>query len=342
MLNVDQIGVDDDFFELGGDSLLAVQLFGAINKFYGLELGLSMLFDAPTIRQLATYIEQATLTRQSEPIQHQLIVPLQAIGRRLPLFWVPGGLGSSVREFKQISLLLGDDQPVYGFEVQPPEEDEELEGIEQRAKRLLRGLRLCQPNGPYQLIGFCGGGLVAFEMAQQLLLEGQQIKFLGIVDCVDPQHPRNWKDAIQFKWERAVWRAKQFLKRGPVGCVQQIVHRLKLAVGAFNLARLDLTRDLLGKRRPTTSEQIADHLEEKALLTARRYHPTVYGGSCTVFLGTDTYYYAGLRPSSDPRLIWCKLAKGGTDVRKLPGDHLTMLSEPNVFEFAVQLRPFLE
>ena len=95
--------------------------------------------------------------------QPSLLVPLQPKGTRPPLFWIPGGLGTSVLHFKEISLLLGDDQPVYGFEVKMPEPEEELESTQLRADRLIQAMRQLQPQGPYHLIGFCAGGLVALD-----------------------------------------------------------------------------------------------------------------------------------------------------------------------------------
>lgn len=342
LLNIEHIGVDDDFFDLGGDSLIGAQLFSTIKKQYGLELGLSVLFDARTIRQLAEHVHESARDHQSRTECSSLLVPLQPRGSRVPLFWIPGGLGSSVLEFKEISILLGEDQPVYGFEVEAPGDDEELEGIRERATRLIEALRSLQAQGPYRLIGFCGGGLVAFEMSQQLSTAGQKIEFLGIVDCADPHYPYNWREKFQFTSERTLWRTRQFFRRGPIGCVQQLVHRFNLLGNALLSGALSLRSRLGGAPTPTAPESLADIIDRKALRSAKRYFPTTYAGDCAVFIGMDSYYYAGLSAASDPRLVWCKLARGKNEVRRIPGDHLTMLREPNVHEFAKQLKPFLQ
>ncbi len=341
LLHQDRFGVDDDFFDLGGNSLVGIQLFRAIKKKYGVEFGLSLLFEARSIRQLAKRIQHATQTSELAAAQSSILVPLHSPGSRPPLFWIPGGLGSSVLEFKEISLLLGEDQPVYGFEVEAPEQDEELEQIQERAERLIKAMRSLQPQGPYRLIGFCGGGIVAYEMAQQLSKDGQEIQFLGIVDCVDPHHPHNWKERLRFNSERAVWRTRQFLGRGPVGCARQLVYRSQQLGKNLQSSVLRFRSRLAGRPYPASPEDLANLMDRKVLQSVKRYCPTTYSGNCVVFIGTDTYYYAGLSASSDPRLIWCKLSKGKSEVIKISGDHLTMLNAPNVFGFAEQLRLFL-
>lgn len=341
LLSVERVSVDDDFFDLGGDSLIGVQLFTAIKKEYGKEFGLSVLFDVRTIHHLAECICKANQTEMPLSEEASLLVPLQPRGTRPPLFWIPGGLGNSVLEFKQISVLLGDDQPVYGFEVEPPEDSVELDPIEQRAARLIKALRAVQTRGPYRLMGFCGGGLVAFEMAQQLSALAEQVQFLGVVDCVDPQRFRDWKQTLRFNSQRAIWRAGQFFSRGPVGCIRQVLYRVKLFGKNLFSNVVGLKDRWTGTPLPITSQDIEEAVNKKALRNARLYFPKPYRGSCVVFVGAHTYHYCGLSDDTDPRLIWCRLSQGDNQVKRIPGDHLTMLREPNVFEFAKQLKPFL-
>jgi thioesterase domain-containing protein/acyl carrier protein len=341
LLNLDQVGLDDDFFDLGGHSLIGVQLFSAIKKKYGLNLGLSLLFDARTIRQLAEYIQQASQTNHSESKQSSVLVPLQQAGSRLPVFWIPGGYGTSVLIFKDISLLLGTDQPVYGFEVPMPEQDEAMESIEERAAHFIKEMRSLQPRGPYHLIGFCGGGYIAYEMAQQLSADGQRIGFLGIVDCIDPHYPHKWREKLRFNTERTVWRIGKVLKRGPVGIARWFIERSKTLGQALHSSTLRFKARLLGRPCPPAPET-PETFMAKAWQNINRYYPTTYNGKCVVFKGKDTYAYAGLSSSTDPRLVWCKLSKGGSEVRVLPGDHLDMLKAPNMHEFAEQLKHFLQ
>jgi len=121
LLGVDQVTPSDDFFELGGHSLIGVALFARIKNTYGIELGLSTLFEARTVRQLAEVIGHTLQSNGTDEKRVSAIVPIQPKGTRSPLFWIPGGYGTSVLAFKDVSLLLGPDQPVYGFEARMPE-----------------------------------------------------------------------------------------------------------------------------------------------------------------------------------------------------------------------------
>jgi acyl carrier protein len=215
LLGLDSVGLDEDFFDLGGHSLIGVQLFSKIKQTYGVELGLSTLFDARTIRQLAEVINQSSKPSKSEPEPWSPVVPIQPSGSRPPLYLIPGGYGTTVLPFREVSLLLGPDQPVYGFEALMPPPNEEEEAIPVRGARFVNEMRARQPNGPYCLAGWCGGGYVAYEMAQTLVAAGQEVAFLGIIECPDPQHPRTWWKGMLFSAQRAVWRVRNFMKRGP-------------------------------------------------------------------------------------------------------------------------------
>jgi acyl carrier protein len=120
LLGMDSVGLDEDFFELGGHSLIGVQLFSKIKKVYGVDLPLSTLFEARTVRQLAELIGESAKPLAQTPAPPTTIVPLQPAGSGVPLYWFPGSFGTSVLQFKEVSLLLGAEQPVYGFEAKMP------------------------------------------------------------------------------------------------------------------------------------------------------------------------------------------------------------------------------
>lgn len=341
LLGLEQVSLDDDFFDLGGNSLMGVQLFSQIKKTYGLEFGLSILFEARTVRQLAQHICQARKANQAEPKPWSPLVPIQPRGSRPPLFWLPGGYGTSVLQFREVSLLLGPDQPVYGFEAKMTEPDQDLESIPQRAAHFLREMRSLQPSGPYSLIGFCGGGYIAFEMAQLLLAEGQQVAFLGIVDCPVPSHLISWPGKVRFRAERAVWRVRHFLERGAKGIAQWGAERSKSIVEAMHLHAKRAEARLLGNPVPPLPPAPVD-IYERAGRLVDLYHPTSYRGKCVVLVGKDTWDFCGLSSSVDPRLGWSKLAEGGSETRTIRGSHLELLEAPIVYEFAEELKYFLE
>jgi len=340
LLNLDQVDLDDDFFDLGGHSLIGAQLFSAIKKKYGINLNLSLLFDVRTIRQLAEHIQQANTVRQLGSKKCSVLVPLQENGTQPPLFWIPGGYGTSVLLFKEISLLLGGERPVYGFEVPMPEANQGMPSMQERAATFVSELRSLQPQGPYHFIGFCGGGYIAYEMAQQLSAEGQEIRFLGIVECIDPQFPRDWEEKLRFSMQRAIWRTEKFLERGPVGIGRWLFDRSTTLVRGLRSGTVRF-RALAGKPSSPDPELPEDFMA-KAWENARRYYPIPYKGKSVVFISSDNYSYAGLSASTDPRLVWCKLSKGGSAVSAVPGDHTEMLKAPNVHEFAERLKEFLQ
>ena len=335
LLGLDSVGLDEDFFDLGGHSLIGVQLFSKIKKTYGVELGLSTLFDARTIRQLAEVINQSIKPSKSEPEPWSPVVPIQANGSRPPLYLIPGGYGTTVLPFREVSLLLGPDQPVYGFEALMPAPDEEEEAIPVRAARFVNEMRAKQPNGPYCLAGWCGGGYVAYEMAQALVAAGQEVAFLGIIECPDPQHPRTvWKGML-FRTQRAVWRVRHFMKRGPKGIAQWAGERSLQVLRGVGLAS---KRAVAKESEQPDPLSLMDVVDDRAWRNVHRYHPASYPGKSVVLIGKESWKYNGVSRSSDPRLYWCKLSNGGSEVREIPGDHMLMLKTPNSQILATELR----
>jgi thioesterase domain-containing protein/acyl carrier protein len=341
LLAIDSIGVDDDFFDLGGHSLIGVQLFSRIKQSYGLEMGLSTLFFARTIRQLAELISKKRKPAQTVSERCSPVVPIQANGLRTPLYLVPGGYGTTVLPFREVSLLLGPDQPVFGLEAQMPPANEEMEPIPERAARFVGELRSRQPNGPYFLLGWCGGGYVAYEMAQKLVAAGQEVAFLGIIECVDPQHPRNWAGGVRFRARRAVWRVRNFMKRGPKGIARWAGGRSKAVFQSIGLfSGRAASKPPANGDSPSPSTDTT--LDARAWRNVYRYHPSSYAGRSVVIIGKDSWAYNGIDRSLDPRLFWCKLSNGGSEVRIIPGDHMSMLKAPNSQVLAREIRQCMD
>jgi thioesterase domain-containing protein len=341
LLLLDQVGLDDDFFEAGGHSLLGVQLFAKVKETYGVDLALSTLFDARTIRLLAEVIRQDRKPSVAESESWFKLVPIQPEGSRAPLFWIPGGNGTSVLAFREVSQLLGSDQPVYGFEAKMPEPDQEFQGIADRATQFLTKVKALQPDGPYALVGFCGGGYTAFEMARQLAAEGKEVGFLGIIECADDRHPATFAGKARFRLERAVWRIQKLLGRGPKGLAQWAVERSSSFAQTISLRIRRRVAMLLGKPIPPLPAEPVD-MFEKARRIVARYALETYPGKAVVILSNDTYYFCGVSPSVDPRLVWCKLSQGGSEVLRMPGDHMDILEAPIVYQFAEELKRRLE
>ena len=181
ILKVDNVGVKDNFFDLGGHSLLAFYLMAQIKQQFGKDIPLAMLFQHPTIEDLATVVQKDTITSASSPL-----VAIQPNGSNPPLFSIPGA-GGFPFYFYNLARCLGTDQPFYSFQAQG--RDGELASsskVEDIATDYIRAMQAVQPIGPYFLGGHSFGGKVAFEMAQQLLRQGQEVAFVAIFDTTAP------------------------------------------------------------------------------------------------------------------------------------------------------------
>ncbi|HWC65521.1 MAG TPA: AMP-binding protein, partial [Thermoanaerobaculia bacterium] len=177
-------GVRDDFFESGGDSLIAAEMLAGIERRFGRQLPLPILLDAPTIEALAKVLRApAPAAEAGSPI-----VALRETGSRLPFFCVPGGNGPGFN-FRTIARLLGNEQPFYAFHVVTETGEPMPESIEAWADRFLPALTAVQPRGPYRIGGHSFGGTVAWEMAKRLAAAGEPVEILALLDTFAPGYP---------------------------------------------------------------------------------------------------------------------------------------------------------
>ncbi|NEP13419.1 MAG: alpha/beta fold hydrolase, partial [Symploca sp. SIO2C1] len=180
VLGIKQVGIHDNFFDLGGHSLIAVRLMSQIEKQFGKNLPLATLFKAPTITQLANILQF------KDSFSWSALVPIQPHGSKPPLFLVPGG-GGNVIYYSNLARYLSSDQPCYALQaVGLDGESEPFTRIEDIAAYNIKEIQSIQPQGPYFLGGHSFGGKVACEMAQQLQKQGQQVALLAILDTNAP------------------------------------------------------------------------------------------------------------------------------------------------------------
>jgi len=181
VLNLNPVGVRDNFFELGGHSLLALNLMAKIQKLFSKSLPLATLFASPTIEDLANELRSATQVRAYSPL-----VPIQPKGTKNPFFCVHPA-GGHVLCYMNLSRYIGADQPFYGLQAQGFNEGEEaLMRVEDMASLYVKAIREFKPEGPYQIGGWSFGGVVAYETAQQLQQQGQEVSLLAVLDSYVP------------------------------------------------------------------------------------------------------------------------------------------------------------
>ena len=195
VLEVPKIGIHDNFFDLGGHSLKAAQLFFLLEQVYGRHLPLATLFQAPTIAELAS-----VLSREQWVPPWQSLVAIQPSGTAIPIFMVPG-VGGNVLIFAQLARLLGPDQPFYGLQARGLDGKEApFISVPEMARHYIAEIRALRPQGPYVLVGICTGGLIAYEMAQQLFEQGEAVTLV----VMDTWHPTSYRPH-RHKWPMRLW-----------------------------------------------------------------------------------------------------------------------------------------
>ena len=324
VLGVQPIGVRDNFFELGGHSLAAVRLFALIERRMGRKLPLATVFQGATIEHLATILRQsAQHARQSS------LVAIQPGGKMRPLFLIHPA-GGHVFPYVQLAHCLGLNQPCYGLQAKGLEEGQSPQTrIEDMAAYYIEALRSLEGAGPYRLGGWSAGGVVAFEMAQQLHAQGHKVALLALLDARIPSAEEDFADE---DFEATL--------------LADFIRYFGLSLGSReSLARLPkdelLTRVLeqakLAGLIPTDVEASQAHpfieLCKADFRATRNYVPSRYPGRITLFRAAQEL--SGM--SSDPTLGWSKWAAEGVDVHVVPGNHASMVYKPHVEVLAQKL-----
>jgi len=183
VLGVEEVGIHDDFLELGGDSLLAEELLAEMQSRLGVSLPTSVLVEAPTVAELAVRAGAA----QRDVVAHPTCVPLNSSGTKPPVFCIAGAGGLAIN-FLALARRLGPDQRVYGLQAYGLENRAVPDwSVERHAKRHLSIIRVIQPHGPYYISGFSFGGLVAMEIAHLLEAIGETVALLTLFDTTLPR-----------------------------------------------------------------------------------------------------------------------------------------------------------
>lgn len=328
-LKLDRVGIRDNFFDLGGQSLLAVGLFARIEKELGRRLPLATLFRAPTIEQLAAALDGDRGTGNRWPS----LVPIQPKGARPPLFLVHGA-GGNVLLYRALAQHLAPDYPLYGFQSQGLDgQSEPLTTIEAMAAHYLQELRQVQPSGPYFLGGYCLGGTVAYEMARQLLRQGEPVPFIAMLDTYN--FARALKGSFAgFLFEKFRFHLGNFLRLRPPEMWAYLVEKARLArdgeLANLLTSRPGSAREAGVARAETGIEANVQAINDRA---AEAYQPAPLEARLTLFKPQVNYKFY-----PDPQMGWGDLALGGLDIVELPVNPHAMLVEPYVRRLAAELK----
>ncbi|BAY46373.1 amino acid adenylation domain-containing protein [Scytonema sp. HK-05] len=344
VLQLQPIGVKDNFFDIGGHSLIAVHLFAQIEQKFGKKLPLATLFTSGTVETLAQMLrsteEKATdhhvlrgaLGEDTSIDAWSSLVKIQPKGSKRPLFLVHP-LGGEILCYRPLAMLLGPEQPIYGLQPrgldgkQPP-----LTRVEDMAAHYIQAMQIIQRNGPYYIGGYSFGGIVALEIAQQLHSQGEKVAILAMIDtCVPGSEKRSpflmriFEHINNFRQQ-----GPAYLQRKLVGWREwgtyQIREKYKRLLESERFPEGDKHLDIIGANDQAQSQYIFQ----------------LYPGQMTLLRTDDKNRDTGVGMQYDPLFGWGSLVAGGIDVHHLPGSHISLLDEPNVRVLAEKLKLCLE
>ena len=301
VLELEYIGINDNFFEIGGHSLLSVRIFSEIYNLTGINLPLAVMFKSPTIHQLSKEIESSggriktfkkvkhnleslfslsAKQEKSQKSQWSHLVPIQPKGNRTPVFCMHA-VGGNVLNYYPFAKAFGEDQPLYGLQARGLDGiSEPYQTIEEMAENYIREMLMIQPIGPYYVLGASMGGFIALEVAQQLKKMGHEISFLAMLDTFSPTYflesgeKENFKSFFFRHFSAAIH--LPFNEK-----IKYVKNRLKSTLKTrFNFLKCTLYKRL---NRPLPHSLRYWYVEQKHWIPIMKYSPPMYDGDLILF-----------------------------------------------------------
>ena len=305
LLNRSPIGIRDNFFELGGHSLLAVRLFDQIEKHFGKKLPLDTLwFEGATIATLTRILE-----KEKDTIAWPELVEIKTGGNMVPLFCIHT-MGGNLFHYYELARTLSPQLPVYGLQARGVYGKHlPRDNIAAIAADCIKAMRQQQPHGPYRIAGFSSGGIVAFEMAQQLHAAGERISTLALLDCFAP--------GVKLKGSYRRWLRRFITLSGLRQFQERLYYRILQPLG---LRRLRQMRTIGEAHR----------------WAHWSYQPVAYPDRIDLFVAAESE-----KKATDPLLGWSKIAGGDLMIHPVPGTHGLMVKSPHVEVLAEKLQDIL-
>nr|WP_240326536.1 condensation domain-containing protein [Pseudomonas syringae] len=316
LLKLEKVSRHDDFFKLGGISLMAVQMASRLRKVLGKPIAVRDLFIEPTIAGFAR-----TLDGQARPGQHSNLVPVRRTGSQRPLFLVHP-LGGEVQYVRDLAAAIDPQVPLYGLAASGLAAGETpLFEVPAMAARYLAAIRQVQPKGPYRIGGWSAGGLIAYEMARQLQSSGEKLEFLGIIDTsarLEQQAPEALSEG-QFLMD---WLPEQL--------DPEVFRQLTELAGTDaidEMLALCMAHRLLPEELP---QDVDATLLRSHLAVAHATHIAIGNYVSPPAPLTVTLFTASAEERDDPLLGWTALLDSPVNVTELPGTHETLVRAPQV------------
>jgi thioesterase domain-containing protein/aryl carrier-like protein len=305
------IGLDDNFFDLGGDSSLAVELFNEIAKVSGRELPPVTIYHAPTIRAQAELLKQTLAPRLPS------LVELRSGCEECPVF-AAHGLGGSAMEFFQVVKHVETVQAIYGMQARGTDGTEEpLDTIEAMAEFHLDAIRKMQPRGPYYLVGYSLGGLVTLEIARRILELGENVALLALLESYPHRRHVSLEQRVRLAARLVVKHISNMMEL-PAG--DAAAYFLRPAERMSHYSRDERGRF---RRQPPTgvwSTAAMQRVRDSGYLALQRYRPQYYSGKIAFVAARESSEFP-----DDPVAVWGKLV-GKLTVETMPGDHFGIMT----------------
>jgi acetoacetyl-CoA synthetase len=314
VLGVEGVGVEEDFFSLGGTSLQAVRVFTQIRDRLGVDLPLSVLIEAPTVAALAAVVD--------DPGKHFEPLVLMRPGDDGPPLFLVHSIWGDVLGMRQIAVAMSGDVPVYGLRARGLQGEEPQGSVEEMAASYVEIVRELQPKGPYRVAGHSFGALLAFEMARLLSDRGEEIAWLGLIDAElstkaqTPARRLGHRVLLPYHYARAALRKPRAALRAGLGLIPRLLRR------GFSRFQRD---EALAEAEATWMEGASAQHQRLAthfLQAAADYRPRRYRGSMTYFLPTVRRFHL----FADPLPVWRRVTAGTIEVERVPGPHVGMVS----------------
>ena len=325
LLGVSPVSVTDNFFDIGGDSLLVARLVLRIEQLFGKQLSMATLFQAPTIRELAVLLEGQVPSTPS-------VIPVQPAGSLPPFFCIGAG-----PLFRPLALRLGTDRPFLSLMPSFLPELKQLSApyqLEQIAVYLVNAILEYRKEGPYYLGGWSDSGVVAYETARQLMAKGHEVALLVMFDTDNPAFQQSvpnevWSDSRVNKMKFHAEELLALKLKNVPAYVAEKVKELHRKIGSAALQIQYKFRVRVNGGRLQNPEQIV-HVAISA------YRPAPY-------IGRLVFFKAAKGPTGDAwdsSRGWPHLVTGEFEVHEVPGDHRSMFLEPNVETLANNMRNY--
>jgi thioesterase domain-containing protein len=334
-LEITPIGVTDDFFDLGVTSIVAATLFAAIERDLGDSLALGAIFRAPTIEKLAQLIEG-----EEDSSRWTSLVPIQPLGTRPPIFCVHGGAGT-ILHLQPLARRLGEEQPFYGLQSSglyggsAP-----IRTVEEMAAHYLTEMRQVHTGGPWLIAGYCFGTIVAFEIAQRLIEQGEDVRMVALFNGPSPAWIKQWGWFGNQPSQRKIKpRAPRMTRKEQVLRALRDPKRFFTAFAWYAGQEIGKLRVklALARGRPIPEREREEFFFDLHARAERAYEPAACSKDLLVFYGEGLY--------EDPALGWSDLAQGGIQTVAVPGEqnnNRDVMREPGVQFVAQSIEEYLD